>query len=715
MSFDRRTFVTGSAALGAYALAGRAAFGAAQSAIPTFADPLFNKPYVDVDEWRDKPSRHRYVHGGFTGTDAKFLVLFPPKEQYQGRFFQHNTAIPTSELVAGNIFGGNFSGFCFDSGAAALVTNQGGFNNVPQAQAGGLSGDPTIGAYRVAAASAMYVRVLAQQMYGPHRTYGYAFGGSGGGYRTISCAENTDVWDGVVPYIHGNAQAWPNSYAGRARAQRILKNKFPQIIDALEPGGKSDVYAGLNDEEQNVLLEVTRLGFPLRAWVFEETMGVGPLTVMWQGVQTLDMSYYDDFWKKPGYLGHDSPQMFKGVRLQHRTKVTRVIKSNEAATMGVPPPTGVGRGNTADPDTAWRNFEADYGSPLPVALQLETPPPPGFLDMADINVESGASAGKWLILGGMTGNFAKLQFAPNGGSLRDITEHIRGGDEVQIDNSNMLAWETYYRHSLLPPEYYPGNQFRRADGTPMYPQRPRIINYDLMTGATASIPKGKFNCKMIVVQNLVDWDAHPWYADFYRTQVRQQLGSRFADNYRLYYTDYATHGAMPDPTRIISYNGALQQALRDVAAWAERGVAPPHETSYRIKGGQVVVPAVAVERKGIQAVVAVKANGGARADVKVGQPVTFTAVIETPPNAGAVVSAEWDFDATTAVVPGEANRFPIAERFTPAPRITLTRQYTYTKPGTYFPALRVHSQRQGNATTPYARVPNLGRVRVVVA
>lgn len=275
MSFDRRLFVTGSAALGAYALAGRAISGAAQSAMPTFTDTLLDKPYIDVDEWRDKPSRHRYVHGGFTGTEARFLLLFPPKEQYQGRFFQHNTAIPTSELEAGNIFGGDFGGFCFDSGAVAVVTNQGGFNNIPQVDRP--SDDPTIGSYRVAAATAMYVRTLAQEMYGPHRTYGYAFGGSGGGYRTLACAENTNAWDGVVPYIHGNMQAWPSSYAGRARAQRTLKHKIAQMADAIEPGG-GDIYAGLDEEERGILKEVTRLGFPVRTWVFAETMGIGPLT-----------------------------------------------------------------------------------------------------------------------------------------------------------------------------------------------------------------------------------------------------------------------------------------------------------------------------------------------------------------------------------------------------------------------------------------------------
>jgi hypothetical protein len=36
------------------------------------ADPLFSQPYIDIDEWRNEPVRHRYIHGGFTGTETRF-------------------------------------------------------------------------------------------------------------------------------------------------------------------------------------------------------------------------------------------------------------------------------------------------------------------------------------------------------------------------------------------------------------------------------------------------------------------------------------------------------------------------------------------------------------------------------------------------------------------------------------------------------------------
>ncbi|MCP3821363.1 hypothetical protein NLX86_25685 [Streptomyces sp. A3M-1-3] len=48
------------------------------------------------------------------------------------------------------------------------------------------------------------------------------------------------------------------------------------------------------------------------------------------------------------------------------------------------------------------------------------------------------------------------------------------------------------------------------------------------------------------------------------------------------------------------------------------------------------------------------------------------------------------------------------------PRLTVETSHTFTEAGTYFSALRVTSQHQGDPTTPFARVQNLGRVRVVV-
>jgi hypothetical protein len=216
---------------------------------------------------------------------------------------------------------------------------------------------------------------------------------------------------------------------------------------------------------------------------------------------------------------------------------------------------------------------------------------------------------------------------------------------------------------------------------------------------------------MILVQNLLDEDAHAWPGDWYRNKARETFGSRLHSNFRLWYTDYANHAdtaRQVDPTRTVSYVGVLHQALRDVAAWAERGVTPPDTTGYRIDDGQVVVAATAAQRKGIQPVVALQANGAARADVRVGEQVEFTAVVETPPNAGSIVAADWDFEGDAT------SRYPLSETITPSRRVSLSQRHAFTRPGTYFPTLRAISQRDGDQSTPYARIHNLGRVRVVV-
>ena len=161
----------------------------------------------------------------------------------------------------------------------------------------------------------------------------------------------------------------------------------------------------------------------------------------------------------------------------------------------------------------------------------------------------------------------------------------------------------------------------------------------------------------------------------------------------------------------MEFTAATATRLAVAAALSEHSAAP---RIRQLVEGQILVPPTAAERKGIQPVVTLQVNGAIRADVKVGQAVEFTADIETPPDSGLVVSAEWDFDAGPQVLAGESGRFPVSERFTPAPHVTLARTHTFTKPGTYFPALLACSQRDGDASTPCDQIPNLGRVRVVV-
>jgi hypothetical protein len=668
-------------------------------------DPRFNHAYIDSREWREEPAdapvfpgtittqhggavpfkaRHLYVHGGFTGTDAKFSFCFPPEEEYQGRFFQ-----ATHQLLAGEEATARNVAFALASGGYSVQTNMGGSDN-PRTAEQSASGrfDTTIRGYRVNAAAAKFSRLLAADIYGSHRTYGYLYGGSGGAYQAVTSAEmTTGVWDGFVPYVMGSPQSIPNCFTVRVHALRVLRDKWPSIIDAIEPGGSGDPYAGLNDEERAALEEATRTGFPLRAWFNYVPQGGGPLVLVANYVPVMDPTYLDDFWSEPGYLGTDPTSSVRSARIRHEATVIEVIP---------------GRRNQ---------------------LKLSSVPT-GDLTGADVVITSGAAAGKTASLGRVASDGrgqVGLVFEPVGDTI-DITadptvvESIQAGDGVRIDNSRFLALQTYHRHQFPPadPEFdYPDvyDYFRNPEGTPRYPQRGVDIGAAGTLGATGQIPTGHFNGKMIVVECLHDGDALPWQADWYRKKVAAVEGPHIDDKYRLWYVDNANH---TDPTteaqqtHAVAYSGTVQYALRELSAWVEQGIVPPPTSEYRVQDGQVQVPATGARRKGIQPVVHLTVNGGARAEVAVGQAVTFTAQIEVPPARGRVVSANWDVEGVgTYPEPAELGD-PTSET------VQVTTTHAFTRPGTYYPALRVVCQREGNPSTPFARSLNLSRVRVVV-
>jgi hypothetical protein len=631
-------------------------------------DPQFNQPYVETNELRTDPAPHRYVHGGFKGTDARFSFYFPPEERYQGRFFHNTYPLAVSADVgpfpiAFDVATGNL-GFTFDSGAYYVQTNLGGADRAPPA-------DPAIAAYRVNAAAAKFSRTVAAGIYGPHRPYGYLFGGSGGAYQVMGAAENTDgVWDGFVPFVLATPNAIPSMFSVRMHALRVLKqrNKFPGIMDAINPGGSSNPYADLNDEERAALLEATRLGYPPRGWWNHETLNSGYFSKVAGIVPMLDPTYIEDFWTRPGYLGSDPQNPIHAARFQFETTVAKVIDGFQKR------------------------------------IELTAIPGCDFTD-AHVVVLSGPLTGKSAPVTEIEGKTAGFSISAD----PTVVNGIRAGDRVRIDNSWALALQTYHRHQVPTPDMHAWDQYRDAAGKPIYPQREFLIGPVGAAGTAGSVPEGRIHGKMIALETLMDIDALPWQADWYRGKVQQALGDHFDDSFVLWYIDHAQHDD-PQTTaahaHTVSFRGALQQALRDLSAWVEKGVRPA-ETRYKVVDSQVIVPASARERGGIQPVVELKANGGPCAEVKAGEPVTFSANIEAPPNAGEVIAAEWDFEGV--------GTYPFQARIDiPEATVKVSAAHAFTRPGTYFPVLRATAQREGDAKTPYGRVQNLARVRVVV-
>jgi len=668
-------------------------------------DPMFADPYIDLDEWRDEPVRHRYVHGGFRDTDTRFSFYFPPAEQYQGRFFQYITPVPDSETLAQGATGeADKIGFAMDSGAYFIETNGGGRSNTatPESRV-----DPTIGAFRANAASAQFSRAVAARLFGGRRPYGYAFGGSGGAYRTVAGAENTEgVWDGTVPYVLGSPMAIPNVFTVRTLAMRVLQSKLPEVADAVDVGSEKDPFddIGLNDEERATLLEATRMGFPLQGWQAWNHLGLHAFALLFPAVVATDPGYFEDFWSKPGYEGYRPGESLKNALLHHQTRIEQLIMAGDAMAMGLQVGHLAGRPRGLA-DDAWKAQLGEGPAATAVAIRIADVPQRDALG-ADLIVASGDAAGMHLSMARLEDDIVIL----SPGS-EQVLAKIRIGDQLLFDNRNFLAVQSYHRHQVPGKEYAAWDQFRDGEGKPAYPQRPVLLGPLFARGATGTDMTGRFQGKMIVLENLYDTEAFAWQADWYRARAGEYRGDRLDDDFRLWMIDHANHSDFSeqvDPTHTISYLGALQQALRDLSAWVESGVEPPANTTYQVVDGQVRVPDAANQRKGIQPVVSVTANGRQRAEVGPGDTVELVAKVALPPGTGEIVSAEWDIDDQgTYAIPGQA--VAVGDD-----AVEVRLAHSFDRPGDHFVTLRVASQREGDTATPYARVQNLGRVRVVV-
>lgn len=633
------------------------------------ADPLYREPYIIVNEHRDGAVQHRYVHGGFKGTPARFSFYFPSAEQYQGRF--HHNTYPLADSADVGPFPIEFQvatgdiGFTIASGAYYVQTNNGGAFALGSA-------DPSVAAYRANAAAAKYSRVVAAELYGDHRPFGYLYGGSGGAYQAIGAAEQTSgIWDGFMPFVTGCNFATPSNFTVRLHALRVLRrrNKLPAIMDAVDAGGSGDMYAGLNDEERSALMEVTLMGFPPGGWYSHEEMDAGYFSNLAGSIPRFDPTYAEDFWTKPGYLGTDPSSSLATERFQFDTTVSVVGESET------------------------RSIEL-------AAL------PSRSTDNCHLVLLEGPEAGNSLPIKSVNGKVITFTTTAE----QALVDAFKAGVKIRIDNSWPLALETYHRHQLPPgDDYYGWNQFRDETGAPIYPQRQILVGEPFTVSSAGALLSGNVQAKTLLVQAHMDVDSFAWFADWYRSLVRQAIGPDFEDRFALWFVERAQHEnpmTALAAANAVSAAGALQQGLRDLSRWVEEGVRPS-DTHYDVVASQIELPARASERCGPQPVVDLRANGGVRAEVSVGQAVNFVGMIEAPPGAGKIVSAEWDFEGH--------GKFALKHDFMePSDKVECTSDFVYSILGTYFAVLRGSLQREGEVHSPYATIKNLARVRIVV-
>jgi hypothetical protein len=568
----------------------------------------------------------------------------------------------------------------FGAGAYLVESNQGHLG----ASMEGVQHDITIMQGRADVETAKLSHAIAEEVYGARPLRSYCYGGSGGGNFTLWAMERApDLYDGGVPFMFGGSP-----FALTLNAALLLEPVFDRVVDATNPGGSGNPFDGLDTVQREALAALYRAGFQKGA---EHQLRMPMPEIGWPGVLEMarsrdaDPQYFQDFWTEPGYAGTDG--LLDAQVVHDKVTIEEVI-------------TGAELGEISGDSLISRMLLVLFGDAsqrIGIRVsQLDA----RRLTGATVRVESGAAAGRewscFMVVGDV--------LIPAGlGTFFDpaLLDGLTEGDTVTVDNRPFLAYCYSNRHK-------PGNpimfeQYTVA-GVPIYPQHPATPSWLDFSGAIGG--------KVILLQWLRDRPCWPSVAVQYERSVRSVLGDAADDHFRLWWGENAQHApgmpGLPGADRMIDYRGILSQAIKDVIAWAEDGVAPAPSSKYRFVDGQVIMTNEA-DRGGIQPSVSLTADGASRAEVRAGAAVNLSYVATVPTGAGTVVAVDFDLDGSGAFAT------PAAGIDGNATTATGSISHTFDEVGTYFVGVRVTSHRRGDVNATMDRVQNIARARVVVA
>ena len=187
---------------------------------------------------------------------------------------------------------------------------------------------------------------------------------------------------------------------------------------------------------------------------------------------------------------------------------------------------------------------------------------------------SGGAAGHTLMVGSVIETPTRLTRVAD-----EVLAKLRPGDRVRIDNSWALALQTYQRHQVPPStDLYGWNQFRDSDGRAIYPQRPVLTGTIVAAQTAGGLPTGRVQGKVLALEALLDIDALPWQADWYRSTVKAAMGSAFEDNFVLWFIDRAQHDNPNSDAAhayTVSYGGAPNRVCATSRLGSNAAHGPP--------------------------------------------------------------------------------------------------------------------------------------------
>lgn len=556
------------------------------------------------------------------------------------------------------------------------------------------------GHWRHSAAATKIAEDIVRKMYGTTgRIYAYYWGCSGGGQMAQAAAEGqTGVWAGVIvvcPATRGNpahAFQWTGHFmlalseAKRARLMSLrMVGNGVNALDGLTETEKTLLYAGLNDEETSVLNELLAAGYPLNE--LNSFMMLSPITGT-NEIFHLDPTYEDDFWSKPGYAGSNPPSYLSAAKMDGFANIMAVNREANGAVTSV----------QLDPATI-PPVPAASASPIGTTGQRF------YVYAADGRTRIVDPATHSEAYGALSGTIDRATglLKLSGSNSPVLLGALAKGAKIRVNNRFLLAAYFYPRHTIVP-GYYQYDQYRNPDGTPKYPQRAfSVADVTTIKQGAGVLSLGNIKTKVMLFQNLSDFLAFPSWVAGYANTIEQNLGKAKADQMlRVYYQERGGH------TNAGIVGGVFNQALIDMMAWAEKGIAPKPSSRWKFELPltQVILSPDAVERQGLQPVVNVTVNGGDHATVGVDQPVNLVATLAMPPATGKIVQYNWTYGTAT-----DATVLP-----RPLQQVAVKRTVSFTAPGNYVIRLTANGQREGLVNpADQTLAQNYNEVRVTVS
>ena len=607
-----------------------------------------------------------------------YVLRIPDKRFFRNRSMQIQHPVTPNSIVDDRL--------AFTNGAMSVNHVNAGMTN-------------SIGHWRHSAAATKIADDMVRKMYGTTgRIYSYYWGCSGGGQMAQAAAEGqSGVWAGVIvvcPATRGNpahsfqwlghfALTVPEAKRARLMQLRAVGNGI-DASDGLSDAEKELLYDGLDEDQKSVLNELLAAGYPLNE--LNPMLMLSPITGT-NDIFFLDPTYEDDFWSKPGYAGSNPPSYLTAAKMDGFATITAVNRDAAGAIISV----------QLDPSTI-PPVPAASASPIGTTGQRF------YLYAADGQTRVIDPTQRSEAYGALSGTIDRQTglLKLSGRNSPVLLGALAKNGKIRVTNRFLLAAYFYPRHTIVP-GYYQYDQYRNADGTPKFPQRPySVADLTTMKQGAGVVSLGDIKTKVMLFQNLSDFMAFPSWVAGYANTIEQKLGKAKADQMlRIYYQERGGH------TNGGIVGGVFNQALLDMMAWAEKGVAPKPSSrwTFELPMTQVILSPDAALRRGLQPVVEITVNGTDHARVAVDQPVKLVGRVEMPPTTGRIVQYNWTYGTAT-----DATILPKALQ-----RVDVTRTVSFTAPGDYIIRLTANGQRGGLAD-PADRTlaQNFKEVRVIV-